>query len=451
MSVGRYLLSRSSLFLGQWLISRTGEEIGPRVVFGRFKHFLEHESLTSMTDLLKEIKTQAELYESWTKDAASTNSDLAPVLMCVYRMSAMDLETLKPILIWLHERPRSSEAIDGVVASAESWLTRRAMLRLKAGDLGRVVADLIRVHRSVADDALASQVTHYLSNLDVESTYWPGDDQVRSFLATDAAYRRFRRGRLRMLLEAVEDHLRGYNDKPMTLGRVPRKGFPIEHVLPRSWQQHWAVEGAAAELERQEHVHRLGNLTLLNSSLNASVSNGSWGGASGKRQRLKDQDVFLMNRRISDVEEWNESAVNARSDVMIDALLATWFVPDGHIGRIAELHQDSGASQVYLPQLIALGHLPVGTEFHPRTGGDQRAIVLADGRLEMDGVVYDSPSGAAHIVGGGSRNGWQFWALPDGRKLGRLREEAVELLAARGTSESSGRSSGTPDDPAGHS
>ena len=37
VSVGRYFVSRSSLFLNQWLIARTGEEIGPQSTFTRFK------------------------------------------------------------------------------------------------------------------------------------------------------------------------------------------------------------------------------------------------------------------------------------------------------------------------------------------------------------------------------------------------------------------------------
>lgn len=429
VSVGRYLQSRSSVFLGQWLISRTGEEIGPRVVFTRFKHYVEHEAHQRMSDLLAEIKAQADRYRAWTEKSASTNDDLDPVLMCVYRMRAMDLETLKPILIWLHERPRPESTVNAVVASTESWLVRRALLRLKIGDLGRVVADLIRVHRDVPDDQLASQVAGYLAALNVESTYWPGDDEIRAALVTEPVYRRLRRPRLRMLLEAVEDHLRGYNDKPLTLGRVPRKGFHIEHVLPRRWQQHWPVDDLAAEIERQNHVHTLGNLTLLTASLNASVSNGPWTGPTGKQRKLKDHDVFLMNGRIRDVDTWDEAAIDARAAQMVDALLATWPVPPGHTGQVVQSSQDSGASDIYLPHLVAKGLLPVGTELRPRSGGAERAVVLADGRLEMDGKVYDSPSGAGRVVRGGATNGWQFWTLPDGRRLGTLRVEAAAMPA----------------------
>ena len=43
ISVGRFLQPRSAVFLGQWLVSRTGEDIGSRASFSRFKYFVEHE------------------------------------------------------------------------------------------------------------------------------------------------------------------------------------------------------------------------------------------------------------------------------------------------------------------------------------------------------------------------------------------------------------------------
>lgn len=284
---------------------------------------------------------------------------------------------------------------------------------------------------------LAEQVTAYLSALDVESTYWPGDDEVRRFLATEPVYRRFRRPRLRMFLEAAEDHLRGYTSKPLTLGRVPRRGFHIEHVLPRRWQQHWPVADLAAELERQEHVHRLGNLTLLTGSLNASISNGPWSGPSGKRQKLKDHDVFLMNGRIRNVDDWNEQTIDARTGQMIEALIATWPVPAGHTGQVTQPKQDSGASEIYVAHLVAQGLLPVGTELRPRTGGPQRAVALADGRLEMDGKVYDSPSGAGQAVRGGATK-WLAVLVPPGRQT--IRQAARRGTCRRGVTSEAARS-----------
>jgi hypothetical protein len=428
LSVGRTLVSRSSLFLNQWLISRVGEEIGPKSTFSRFKHYVEHEAGQSMQDLLAVIKQQADRYQSWTEHAADPHRDLDVVEMNVYRAQAADTEVLKPILLWLTEpgSPYSPATVRAVVRSMESWLVRRLMLRLPSADHGRVVADVIDSYRGVADGELPALVESYLTHLHAESTYWPGDKEIHDSLVTENVYRRFKRGRLRMLLEAVEDALRGYaGDGPSRTGvRIPRVGFPIEHLLPQKWGTHWPVPDLAAEIERDARVHRLGNLTLITSALNSAVSNGPWTGEDGKHAQLEKHDVLLMNRRIREVAAggWDEELIDRRSEQMVDALLATWPVPDGHVGtvtgRTASQHADAS-----LKDLVVAGLLPPGTRLKARPGpwGQVECTVLANGDLELDGKTYSSPSGAGRQVRKGSTNGWRFWELPDGRRLRDVR------------------------------
>ena len=138
--------------------------------------------------------------------------------------------------------------------------------------MGRIVADIIRVYERTAPDELGGSIERHLSQLNVTSTYWPGDDEIRSALRTEQLYRRSKKARLRMLLEAIEDHYRQTTNQP----QVPHGWYPIEHILPQQWAENWPVHGEDAEEVRAEHVHRLGNLTLLTSSLNSKVSNGPW-------------------------------------------------------------------------------------------------------------------------------------------------------------------------------
>lgn len=429
IGVGRYFISRSSLFLNQWLMSRVGEETSPKQTFTRFKHFVEHEAGVTMAQLLPVLKRQAVLYQRWTERAADPHADLSVVELSVYRQQASEIELLKPILIWLHE-PEGGYAeavVERVVRAVESWVFRRALLRLPTADLGRVVADLIKTHRATPPAELASRVETYLSRLNVASTYWPGNAEIERVLATESAYRRFKRGRLRVFLEAAEDYLRGYvGSSGRSGGRIARVGYPIEHIMPQKWETHWPVEGLAAEERRREHIHRLGNLTLLTRSLNSSVSNGPWLGAGGKRAKLREHDVFLLNRRIEDVsaEGWDESLVDGRTSELIEALLATWPVPEGHLGTVKDTPAESLAS-VSLKQLIAAGLLAPGTPLRSRPGnwGDHEAVVLENGSLSLDGQVFSSPSAAGHHLRKGATNGWYFWLLPDGRRLTDLREE----------------------------
>ncbi|WP_420120272.1 GmrSD restriction endonuclease domain-containing protein [Nakamurella sp.] len=420
VSVGRYRVSRGSLFLNQWLMSRLGEEIGPPQTFARFKGYVEHDSGRPMVDLLRVIKHQADLYQSWTEAADEKDRSLTVVEMSVYRMKANEVELLKPLLIWLHESERALPAyvVDGVVAAAESWLVRRMFLRLTTSALGRVVADLIRTHRDAPAGELVDRITGQLARLNVSSTYWPGDDEIRAALMSDAAYRRFKAARLRTLLEAVENELRRGTNQP----QVPRRGYPIEHVLPQKWQDNWPVDGLDAEIERAAHVHRLGNLTLLTASLNSKVSNGDW---RTKRDALRDHDTLLLNSRLlkqAGDSAWSESTIQARTRQLVDMLLAIWPVPAGHTGAVLD-PRDKNEAWIEVKDLVAGGLLEPGTILTPRPGNwkSHQAVVLGSGMLEIDGQQFGSPSGAGDHVKGGVTNGWTFWRLPDGRRLGDVR------------------------------
>ena len=430
ISVGRYNVQRSSLFLNQWLMSRIGEEISPRATFTRYKHFIEHETKLSVLELLRVLHQQALVYQGWINEAASRDGDLSAVGMAVYRTQAAGLELLKPALLWLHEPgldiPAASR--DVAVRSIESWLIRRSVLRLTSSDLGRVVADLIRVHRPAPPAEVGQLTTAYLARLDRMSTYWPGDAEVRTTLFELAAYRRYPRGRLRMLLEAGEDYLRGYanGSHAFAHARVRRGTLTIEHLIPQRWRQNWPVGDVAAEIERDGHVQRLGNLTLLTGPLNSAVSNGAWLGTGGKWSSLEQHDVLLLNREIrkAGTSGWDEVRIDARAADLVDAILQTWPVPEGHEGPVND-RTAAEPSWVEVKDLVAAGLLTAGQVLRPREGAYSgvEAVVQPDGSMRLDGRDFTSPSGAGHHVVRHGINGWFFWYLEDGRRLADLREQ----------------------------
>jgi hypothetical protein len=360
-------MQRSSLFFNQWLIARVGEEISPRATFTRFKQYVEQVDLENgqkVADLLPLIRQQAETYKAWTTAAAAGDRQLNRVELAVYRMQASGTELLKPLLIWLHEpgREEAGDVVDRVVSIVESWLVRRQLLRLSIGDMGRIVADIIRANERTPPTELARSIEAYLSRLNVTSTYWPGDAEIRDALRTEQVFRRFKKARTRMLLEAIEDaHRRGTNQP-----QVPRRGYPIEHILPQKWAEHWPVHDTEAEEFRAEHVHRLGNLTLLTKSLNSKVSNGPW---STKREALQAHDTLLLNSRLLSTLHgtWNEAGIEARTEAMIDVLLATWPVPADHEGVVVDPHEKS-AGWIQIKHLVEAELLTPGTVLTPRAG-----------------------------------------------------------------------------------
>lgn len=422
VSVGRNLVSRSSLFLNQWLVASTGEDVSPQATFSRFKSWIEHESEQAMKDLLPSLKIQAEQYQEFTESAARQGGSLNSAQMAFYRMAASGIEVLKPLVIWLYEPGRQlpQQDIDRVLGAAESWVFRRQILRLSGSDLGRIVADVIASNREVADDDLADRVIGHLARLNVTSTYWPGDDEIRIALNTESAYTRFPRGRLRMFLEAIEDRYRAETGQP----QIERKNYPIEHILPRAWKDTWPVSSAEAEDERQERVHRLGNLTLLTNSLNSKVSNGPW---KSKRAALLQHNTITMTGRVVGVTEdhdWDEEMIDDRTGELVDVLLSVWPVPDGHLGKVVDPQAKAG-EWIELKHLIEAGLL-AGGDVLAATHRDFKgsvACVTADGGIELAGKRYSTPSAAGYALRQKATNGWYFWAVGDGRRLRDVRAE----------------------------
>lgn len=434
VSVGRYSTTRSAVFLSQWLVSRVGKEISPRSTFARFKFFVEHETPLSMTELLQVISEQAAGYQALTQRAEESHANLDRMELHVYRMKVAQVELTKPIVLWLTEpgSPYRESTIESVIGMVESWIIRRRLLRLQNSDLGRIASELISVARGAADSELEGVVEGYLTGQQFASNYWPGDDEIRTVLETEQFYRRFSRPMQRMFLQAVEDWYRGYaSGRGTKTGiRVHRDSHQVEHILPRDWRKYWPVADPAAEAAREDHVHRLGNLTLLTGALNASISNGPWLGSDGKREALNRHDVFLMNRSIFDrsAKGWDEYLIDERTGELIGALIDTWPAPDGHEGKVIDRSSRLTKMTATYADLITSGLLEVGTVLvcTDSRWPDARCELLAGAQVLYSGKSYISPAAAAREIRGGSGNAWYFWQVEGGPMLKTLREQLLE-------------------------
>src|SRR5690606_6047666 len=135
-------------------------------------------------------------------------------------------------------------------------------------------------------------------------------------------------------------------------------------------------------------------------------------------------DVLLLNRPFAETatQTWDEDSIDTRTAEMVGSLLSTWTVPKGHRGEVVHA-VPSDQAWVEVKHLLAAGLLTAGTRLTPRPGDWQtaEAVVRDDGRLDVQGQVFDTPSGAGKHVKGAVTNGWWFWRLEDGRKLADVR------------------------------
>ncbi len=446
VSVGRMKHQRSSVFLNHWLVANTGQEVLAREVFSCFKIYADHVAGRPMIELLQDIHRASSIYRDFTQTAEILDGPLDRVGLFAYRVKTLESEVVKPVLLALLDHPSgpvASQQIDKALDALESWLVRRMLVRATAKSYNKTMADVVSVVRNSAVGTIGDSVRDFFAAQNSETAYWPDDEELRKELESLPIYRKLSRARLRMALESIEDHWRGWGaGKTSAAGmRIRRNTYAIEHVMPQSWLKHWPMTLGVIEAERDARIHRLGNLTLLTKKLNSTVSNGPWTGATGKAAHLQEKDVLLLNSRLLKdyaTQQWAETGIDQRTRQAVDAVLEIWPVPHGHKVKI---ERDRAASTVFveIADLLGSGHLASGQILYSRPGkyGGDTAKILSDGRIETRGKICGSPSQAGIFVRNKSTNGWHFWRLdPNGKQsLNDVRQEYLRVVSPESAEE----------------
>ena len=443
VSAGRLKYQRASLFLNHWLISRTGEEVVAREVFSRFKIFAEHDAGVAMDMLVHQMSRAASVYKQITEAADNLSGEMGRLELFAYRIDAMESDVMKSVLLALldDEGPSVPKAvIESTLGLIESWLTRRMLVRATTKAYNQVAAEFVGIIRQTTPEQIDQSLRSYLMSQTVETRYWPDDDEVRSELAKMPIYRKLRRARLRMVLEAIEDHARGYRPGGSEFAgmRVPRGSYWIEHIMPQRWEFAWPPPADGILHDRTQRIHTLGNLTLLTAKLNGAVSNGPWTGDNGKKAAVRKHDVLLMNRDAESFagEEWTDESITQRTGDLIDQIINIWPVPPGYKSA-AVRSVSQNLYSVDLADLVSAGLLAVGQPVVPRARDLRNHIgqILPDGRIDVDGQIFDSPSGAGYYVRKKPTNGWGFWLVDVKTKksLASIRREYLERSSLEST------------------
>jgi hypothetical protein len=432
LSVGRILYSRSSLFFSQWLVAMTGEEITEREVFSRFKRFAT-DGVGSVSDLLPRLAATAARYREIAEGSQQPTGILSLLEMFVYRLSTLNTETAKPVLIWLTDPFRAAipaGQLEKALAALESWFVRRALVKGSTKQYNQLMAALVREVSNSSREWAGDVVEEFLAGLAGADRHWPDDDEVREYLVSQPVYRKLARPRMRMVLEAVEDHRRGFSaGKSRSFSEQPvvRDGSSIEHVMPQEWGKNWpGNEYWDDGTLRNDIIHRLGNLVLVTQALNSKISNGPW---SEKRKGLSLYSTLLTTKEVVELHPnvWSEREIIDRTAATAEDILVIWQAPVGHQGLL-EVGDRSGAAKVSVADLISAGLLVVGQTLFARVQAHagHEGYVAEDGAIFVNGKRFDTPSSAAREVSKRkSEPGWWFWVtdLDTGHSLLDARQE----------------------------
>ncbi len=319
---GRLTRPIAELFLMHWLTMRLERVIPATELFATFRQRVLNPA-TDAEVLIRELCDDARVMRSF-----DTPEPRTPEAEFFARLGPLDAGTVLPIVLLLFRSPEvSKQRRRRALRILESWLARRALMRLTAKNYNRLVPRLVAKMKSDlehADDALLAS----LSGGEGEISRWPTDNEFHDFLVHRDVYGTVSQRRLVMALAAAEATL--YSNKT----DVPdlADALSLEHLIPQDWEDNWPLtdgngtplEGEALEEaidRRRSRMHRLGNLTIVTSPLNSSLSNSAW---ETKRKALNAESKLLLNARLAERGSWNEDAVDEHSAWLADQLVKVW-------------------------------------------------------------------------------------------------------------------------------
>jgi hypothetical protein len=175
---------------------------------------------------------------------------------------------------------------------------------------------------------------------------WPADPEFRNACLTAALYPgRLDAGKTKAMLAELERGLRaGVRPEEAFVGGLDQ--LDVDHILPQSWCAFWplsdgnavpAEEASEVELmvrsglplnekqrliaDRQAAVRNLGNLTLLNLSVNRQVQHHVF---TEKRDLLIANTNLRLNIPLIPLAAWDEAGVAARGQQLAETALRLW-------------------------------------------------------------------------------------------------------------------------------
>lgn len=267
-----------------------------------------------------------------------------PIAYFGRRIAAYDMTTIYPLalLISVAEIPDAEKT--AMYNDLVSFVVRRAVCGLTPKNYNNVFMNVLR---HLAKTSISSiELRNILNSLNGEASRCPGDSEFLNACITAPLYPgRLDAQKIRSMLTEIEGELRRSvkTEEPF----IPNlSSLDIEHIMPQNWYSHWSLENgntvadsdamavsqivlAGAELtpeqqlvrKRQQAIATLGNLTLLNLSVNRSVQHSAF---LKKRDALIAHTSLRLNVPLIVKDKWDENEILARGELLGNAALKVW-------------------------------------------------------------------------------------------------------------------------------
>jgi Protein of unknown function DUF262/Protein of unknown function (DUF1524) len=324
----------------EWLIfsairAETGQEGDLGRLYADFKGYAQNGnkplSATQQLDML-------DIYGKHYLELITGKGDL-PIARFGRRLQVYDTTTTHPLALKISTAGIAQTEKVAMFNTIVSYIVRRAVCGLTPKNYNNWFMSILR---QLSKKTLSNQVLRELMGASAtDVSRWPDDAEFTNAFMTGPAYPgRLDPARCRILLTELEGWMR--TQKRTEEPQIPElSNLDIDHIMPESWYEHWplpsgtkatAAEASAAYIlelgggalsdhqaatrNRAKSIPTLGNLTLLNLSVNRQAQNKAF---RIKKNLLIENTNLSLNVKLLAVELWDEDAITQRGKTLAEA------------------------------------------------------------------------------------------------------------------------------------
>lgn len=339
---GRLRRPRLEWFVQTALQAEAGDDIDIGRLYSGYRRFAgSGASARPAAEQLEVLNRYAEHYRALVTGIGDT-----PIALLGRRMTTWDASTIHPLALRIADAGLEAKEQQDIFDDIESYFVRRAVCRLPTKNYNKVFAQQLK--KLAASDIGHTEFRNALAEPTGDASRWPRDDEFRrAWLEGEIFPGRLDAARLRTIFHRLETAMRSARTEenvPLLL-----ENLDVDHILPQSWYAYWRLsDGQSATLEeaqhallsqfadqpatgkaravlaREQHVPRIGNLTLIHYGVNRGLQNRAFG---EKRQAFFENSNLQINRALMLREKWDEVAIQERGELLFEFARKIWRGP----------------------------------------------------------------------------------------------------------------------------
>lgn len=340
---GRYKKPRIEFFLGNFIAGKISSEVNISKLFSEYKAYLKppkgstNPRYLTVADELQDLVAYGNIYRELIE--RTTESSLANFSR---KLQPWDVTTIYPLVLRIWSSAElDMEDKDFFLKTLLSHIVRRAVCGLTTKNYNKF---FLMVISNLDEKGWSKEIfINYLLEQTSETGRFPRDEEFKLKWLNSPSYTVLQPGKCRAVLEEIERAKRSRFHETNQLSYH----LTVEHLMPRQWVDSWPLNDGTTPtisqfteamfmnkeddstigriVRRNRLLQSFGNLTLLTQPLNSSISNGPF---KAKKSALSEHSLLVLNREITQSDEWDEDLISVRGETLFEIAKELWPIPN---------------------------------------------------------------------------------------------------------------------------